>query len=271
MKKIIGEGSYKRVFLEEESGIEVAAMYPKRKNCRAQVIREGEILAQFEHRNIPQLRNISKGKHVRISTEYIPGVTWKKRLEQTAAHQNYQTRMHHSLHIMREVSQALVHAQEKGYVHLDLNPNNVLVVFEEGKLVRASVIDWAGSRKLKGETEEGYFFTPEFSAPEIIYSDCTDTSDVYSLGVNFLYAIEGNAIFGDLKFDMKNKAKYPFQMGKRIPQEADRLARKVDEEQDGLGSIVNKIGRLSINMVPGNRVDIEEFHNGINDCIRQFL
>jgi serine/threonine protein kinase/formylglycine-generating enzyme required for sulfatase activity len=107
--------------------------------------------------------------------------------------------------LLQQVCAAVTHAHQKGVVHRDLKPGNVLVSDEDGS-PHAKVIDF-GLAKAMGPkltdatlfTEVGFLLgTPEYMAPEQAdptNADIDTRADVYSLGV-MLYQL----LVGELPF-----------------------------------------------------------------------
>ena len=97
------------------------------------------------------------------------------------------------LRLFVTVCAAVQHAHQKGVVHRDLKPGNVLVAESDGRAV-AKVIDFGVAKALDGSLEAGTWCTrqgqligtPGYMSPEQALGDRNriDTrSDVYSLGV----------------------------------------------------------------------------------------
>ncbi|HXX92197.1 MAG TPA: protein kinase, partial [Planctomycetota bacterium] len=91
--------------------------------------------------------------------------------------------------IAHEVAQALFHAHERGVIHRDVKPANILIA-EGGHVVLtdfglAIPDDWATSRwAISG--------TPEYASPEQIRGDQLDArTDIYSLGATLYHFLSG--------------------------------------------------------------------------------
>ena len=110
------------------------------------------------------------------------------------------------LKLMKQVCSAVQHAHQKGVIHRDLKPGNVLVSDLEGRL-QIKIIDF-GLAKAMGQKliQESLFTdlgvvvgTPEFMAPEQADPDNLDVdtrADVYSLGVMLYQLLVGELPFG---------------------------------------------------------------------------
>jgi serine/threonine protein kinase len=82
------------------------------------------------------------------------------------------------VHIYRQVAEGLGHMHERGYVHADMKPSNVIVL-DSGD---ARVIDFGQSCEI-GTVKQRIQGTPQFIAPEQVRRDpLSPRTDVYNLG-----------------------------------------------------------------------------------------
>jgi serine/threonine protein kinase len=110
--------------------------------------------------------------------------------------------------LMRQAALGLQHAHEKGMVHRDIKPGNLLLPTPEGDSspdVLVKILDFGLARlqgKTKGDTiavrgEAGVLGTPDYIAPEqsrdIHAADIR--SDLYSLGCVFYFSLTGRVPF----------------------------------------------------------------------------
>ena len=109
----------------------------------------------------------------------------------------------HAAYYAQQVAVGLQHAHEKGMVHRDIKPNN-LILTREGKRRLVKILDF-GLAKITsdkqaeaGLTHTGQILgTPDYLAPEqILDAQRADIrSDIYSLGCTLYYLLAGRAPF----------------------------------------------------------------------------
>ena len=205
----LGEGGMGTVFLAEQRepirrrvALKVVKLGMDTAAVLARFANERQALAMMDHPNIAQIFDAgatSTGRPYFVM-EYIEGalITMfcdRKRLTATER-----------LGVFLAVCDAIHHAHQKGVIHRDVKPSNVLVMERNGTPV-PKVIDfgiakatnkWAVEKSLL--THFGQIVgTPEYASPEqvdTIGGDVDESADVYSLGV-LLYEL----LIGAVPFD----------------------------------------------------------------------
>lgn len=82
------------------------------------------------------------------------------------------------LRIFQQIAAGLAHMHQKGVLHADMKPNNVMV----GKANVAKVLDY-GLAWIKGEPKDRVQGTPEYMAPETAtHKMVNERTDIYNLG-----------------------------------------------------------------------------------------
>jgi len=123
--------------------------------------------------------------------EYLPGGTLH------AAVQDMQVTPEAALKMLAQVGQALQFAHERGLVHRDVKPSNVMIDGERGKLTD---FDLVRETEITGGTRTGAMGTFIYAAPEVMArpQDADVRADVYGLGMTVVFALHG----ADLAMDV---------------------------------------------------------------------
>jgi tetratricopeptide (TPR) repeat protein len=200
---------------------------------------EAQVLGRLQHPGIAQIfdagtADTGLGPQPYFALEFVRGAT----LREYAAGRQLGTRQR--LELFGRVCEAVEHAHQKGVIHRDLKPGNILVT-EDGQ---PKILDFGVARATDADlqattlhTDIGQLIgTIPYMSPEQVAGDPheLDTrSDVYALGV-VLYEL----LAGRLPYDLKN----------RMVHEAARVIR--EEEPTKLSSI-NKTLRGDIETIVG--------------------
>lgn len=156
---------------------------------------ESKAIAVLSHPNIVKVYDVSLGDKLQyIVMEYVEGITLKEYIEQQGVIE-WKEAVHFSTQILR----ALQHAHDKGIVHRDIKPQNIMLL-ENGTI---KVTDFGIARFSRGETRtmtEAAIGSVHYISPEQARGEITDDkADIYSVGV-VLYEM----ITGQLPFESDN-------------------------------------------------------------------
>ena len=153
--------------------------------------REGRTAARLAHPNIVQVYDAGEalfdGRETSyIVMEYVPGGDLKALIDERGRLPGPEL-----ARLGDEVCAGLAHAHERGVIHRDIKPHNILLD-ENG---HAKVTDFGIARALDTTqaTRTGYFLgTALYSSPEQLQGHkVTPKSDVYSLGATLYQAAAG--------------------------------------------------------------------------------
>ena len=154
-----------------------------RSEIKTRFLREAETAAQLNHPNIVDIYAVDEAEGiVYFVMAYITGDNLAKRLHEHGALGVEETRR-----TLRDVADALAYAHERGVIHRDIKPDNILIDAQSG---RPMVTDFGIARAVsEGDsrlTATGIAIgTPTYMSPEQAAGERTidGRSDLYSLGV----------------------------------------------------------------------------------------
>ncbi|XP_075209802.1 death-associated protein kinase 1-like [Lycorma delicatula] len=204
----LGKGHFAvvRRCVNKKDGSEYAAKVIRKKRvCRGvsmeDIQREVETLSRLHHTNIVTLHEVyDTGQHVVLLLELVTGGELFHFVEeQTEGHLTEKQ----SVHIIKQILDAVAHMHNLYLAHLDLKPENVLLV-EKCEYPLIKVIDFGLTQQLDTVSEiKTVFGTPEFVAPEVINFDVLSlATDMWSIGVITYILLSGASPFlGETKQD----------------------------------------------------------------------
>jgi eukaryotic-like serine/threonine-protein kinase len=196
----LGSGGMAEVWLAEQTSLH---RHVALKLLRRELMKDATYVRRFEaeakaaaglnHPNIVQVYTVGEydGQHF-IAQEYVQGQTLKTLLTRKGP-----LGAQVALHIMRQVSAALIVAAERGIVHRDIKPENIMLT-RKGDV---KVADFGLAQISTGEqlhlTQEGVTMgTPLYMSPEQVKGKKLDQrSDIYSFGVTCYHMLTGQPPF----------------------------------------------------------------------------
>ena len=197
---MIGQGGMGRVYRAKDTRLNrqvaLKLLSPERVNIPRAILRfqrEARVGAQLQHENLVRIydEGMSNGKCYLVM-EYIEG----KNIGQLIA-ENGTMPPALAARLARQVALGLQHAQQKGLIHRDVNPCNILVTRDgTAKLTDLGLaIDLADQAQV---TRDGATVgTFDYISPEQArHSHSVDTrSDIYSLGCTLYHMLAGQVPF----------------------------------------------------------------------------
>ncbi len=152
---------------------------------------ESKAIAVLSHPNIVRVYDVSYGDRLQyIVMEYVEGITLKEYIEQQEVI-NQKEAVYFAMQILR----ALQHAHDKGVVHRDIKPQNIMLL-ENGTI---KVADFGIARFSRSETRtlsDSTIGSVHYISPEQARGDVTDDrADLYSVGVMFYEMLTGKLPF----------------------------------------------------------------------------
>ncbi|MFN0132823.1 MAG: serine/threonine-protein kinase [Phycisphaerales bacterium] len=201
----LGAGAMATVFKAKQLSLDrivAIKVLPRKFTSNAQFIErfyaEGRSAAQLNHPNIVQAFDVGKaGDYHYFVMEYVDGRTV---FDDIAKHKRYSEP--DAIDIAIQTAEALQHAHERGLIHRDVKPKNIMMTKEGVAKLADMGLARAMSDKEAAEAEAGKAFgTPYYISPEQIRGEKTvgPPSDIYSLGATLYHMVTGS-----VPFDGKN-------------------------------------------------------------------
>ncbi len=213
LEREIGAGGMSTVFLGRDEVLDrhvaVKILKPgfEDSDIGARFRREGITAARLAHANIVQVYDAGEDeldgcKDSYIVMEYVSGGDLKKLIDEKGPLEDAEVSR-----IGADVISGLAHAHNRGIIHRDIKPQNVLM----DEYGRPRVADFGIARALDSAashaTKTGsYLGTALYSAPEQLKGEkATPKSDVYSLGATLYHASVGEAPFAGSSIEVASQ------------------------------------------------------------------
>lgn len=232
--EVIGEGGMAIVYraLDHRLNRDVAVKIMRDEiaadeEFRRRFCTESHAVAMLSHPNIVAVYDVSHNDNVEyIVMELVDGITLKQYMERKGV-----VAWKEVVHFTKQISKALAHAHERGIIHRDIKPQNIMLL-RDGTI---KVGDF-GIAALENEVYENNgeaIGSIHYIAPEQARGECPDArSDIYSLGVMMYEMLTGGLPFtgntlGEIAVQHMNaKPVPPHEKNPEIPLELERITLK---------------------------------------------
>lgn len=201
MIRKLGAGAMATVFLAQQESLDrpvaikvLPKKYSENEDFLQRFYKEGRAAAKLNHPNIVQAYDVGQsGEYHYFVMEYVDGKTvYDQIIEQKRLSEKI------ALPMIRQVAEALKHAHQRGFIHRDIKPKNIMIA-KDGSIKLA---DLGLARALDdleaAEAEAGRAYgTPYYISPEQIRGkkNITPAADIYGLGATLYHMVTGNVPF----------------------------------------------------------------------------
>ncbi|MBW1903375.1 MAG: serine/threonine-protein kinase, partial [Deltaproteobacteria bacterium] len=206
----IGEGGMAVVYMAEQEkpmrrkvALKIIKLGMDTKSVIARFEAERQALAMMDHANIAKVLDAGATETGRpyFVMELVTGVSITEYCDKN----NLSTKERLALFI--QVCNAIQHAHQKGIIHRDIKPTNVMVTRQEGRPM-PKVIDFGIAKAINQRLTEKTLFTryaqmigtPTYMSPEqaeFSDSEIDMRTDIYSLGILLYELLTGTTPFGE--------------------------------------------------------------------------
>lgn len=193
----LGAGGMATVWLAEQTKFErqvaLKVMSPALgadPSFRERFVREAKIVARLSHPHIVAVHDVGEhAGHVYMAMEYHTGGDLKARIRAGVTPVE-------AARVVSEIARALALAHEKGVIHRDIKPDNILFRGDGSAVLTDFGIAKQGDTKTQFTQTGMVVGTPKYMSPEQARGHpLQPESDLYALGVLFYEALTGSAPF----------------------------------------------------------------------------
>lgn len=171
---------------------------PRRLSKNAEFVerfyREGRAAAQLNHNNIVQAIDVGEGGGYHYFVmEFVEGCTVYDELADGKIYDEKE-----ALEILTQIARALQHAHERGIIHRDVKPKNIMLTKDRvAKLADMGLAREAADHEAALAEAGRAYGTPYYISPEQIRGEVhiDDGADLYSLGATFYHMVTGRVPF----------------------------------------------------------------------------
>lgn len=194
---------------------------------------ESKAIAVLSHPNIVKIYDVGFTDRIQfIVMEYIDGITLKEFIEQQGV-----LKWKDTVHFIVQILRALQHAHDRGIVHRDIKPQNIML-FPDGTI---KVMDFGIARfaREEGKTvSDKAIGSVHYISPEQARGDVTDEkSDIYSVGVMMYEMLTGVKPFDAdnpvtvALMHMQNEPKPPREINDSIPEGLEEIVMRAMQKE----------------------------------------
>jgi serine/threonine protein kinase len=202
-----GKGAMATVYKAKQESLDrivAIKVLPRKMNDNAEFVdrfyKEGRAAARLSHNNIVQAYDVGyspEGFHFFVM-EYIEGKTLYDVMQPPPVGEGRAFTEREALDIAIQITDALAHAHDRGLIHRDVKPKNILLTPRGVAKLTDLGLARALDDKEAAESEAGKAYgTPYYISPEQIRGevDIDFRADIYSLGATLYHMVTGRPPF----------------------------------------------------------------------------
>jgi serine/threonine protein kinase len=203
----LGKGAMATVYKARQlrlNRIVAVKVLPKRMSDNREFVerfyKEGQAAARLSHSNIVQAIDVNstpEGYHYFVM-EYVEGKTLYDLMAPPPVGDGKKFTEAEALDIAIQMADALAHAHQRGLIHRDVKPKNIILTPESVAKLTDLGLARATDDKAAAESEAGKAYgTPYYISPEQIRGeiDIDARADIYSLGATLYHLVTGRPPF----------------------------------------------------------------------------
>ncbi|MCL2508673.1 MAG: Stk1 family PASTA domain-containing Ser/Thr kinase [Oscillospiraceae bacterium] len=194
---------------------------------------ESKAIAVLSHQNIVKVYDVSYGDRLQyIVMEYVEGITLKEYIEQQG-----RINWKEAVYFVTQILRSLQHAHDKGIVHRDIKPQNIILL-QNGTI---KVTDFGIARFSRSETRtmtDSTIGSVHYISPEQAKGDVTDNkADIYSVGVVLYEMLTGQLPFqaetsvSVALMQLQSEAKRPREINPSLPVGLEQITLKAMQKR----------------------------------------
>ncbi len=191
---------------------------------------ESKAIAILNHPNVVKVLDVGFGERLQyIVMEYIDGISLKEYFDQRK-----DIRWKEAVHFAVQILRALQHAHDKGIVHRDIKPQNIMLLSDGTIKVTDFGIARLSRNELRATDDDGKAIgSVHYISPEQARGEITDEkADLYSVGVMLYEMLTGalpfeadNAVSVAI-MQMQSEPKLPRTINADIPEGLEQITMK---------------------------------------------
>src|SRR5438067_4673388 len=199
----LGKGAMATVYKAKQISLDrtvAVKVLPRRSSENPEFVdrfyKEGKAAARLSHNNIVQAIDVGStpdGYHYFVM-EYVEGKTLYDQMQPAPVGEGRAFTEPEALDIIIQITDALAHAHQRGLIHRDVKPKNILLTPQGVAKLTDLGLARATDDKAAAESEAGKAYgTPYYISPEQIRGDVDIDfrTDIYSLGATLYHLVTG--------------------------------------------------------------------------------